>query len=1130
MMADRHWVGGTGSWTAANTANWSTTPGGAGGASVPTAADDVFISASSGGGTLTIATNVALAKSLDFTGFTGNLVLNQGWTLSGGLTLSSSMGTITGGGYYYTFNATNDNGGAGWPINMNGKAFPYGPFSAFAFSGVGGKWVLQGNANFGTSQINVSAGTFDTGNYSVTASGITSNSTSSRTLTFGSSAITVTAQANPWLIGGSAPTITANTAVVTMTGNTNGVAMGSVNYNGLSLVFNNQSTQAVVFTGHFTVRSITFTGSATKLGGASFAGNVVCTDSFVVNGNSAVNRFIVSSSQAGNTISINAPSVTLSNVDFMDINATGAAAPWTGTSLGDCLGNSNITFPAGATQYYVTSASSNWSDATKWASSSGGTGGTGRVPLPQDDVRFDANSITASGRIISIDMPRIGSNVDLTGVTRSPTLAPALSTTTMYGSLTWATGVTAGQSSNPWVFAGRGTHTIIMNGAVPLNWAMFVVAPGGSYSLGGAITLGGGAPGVFNVLAGTFDTNNYTMVVGSFASTGSTTRTVNLGTSTVTLTAAAGTWNIAGTGLTLSAASATIAYGVSASARSFAGNGFTYGTLDYSVANSPGTLAITGSNTFGTLDIGPGRTVTSPAAVIQTIGSLNASGQNNGYLYIGGSSSDYAGTPDATQNQITGDIDIRVDMAPNSWTAGTSGAVIGKDSVGGAGRVWQMGLTASGVPTFTWWDSGGTLRGTFSASTAVSFTGNTRGWIRVTLDVDNGSGGHALKFWTSPAGTPVWTQLGSTLSAGAFTTSMRNQSALVSVGSAGGSGANPAKFYRAQIRNNILDDGTGIVVDMNFSAKAFGANTFTESSVNAATVTLAGTALVGDGRVTLASLTASSPTYLMLAGEIQSFDYLAVQDVVSLLPYKFYAGTNSVNVSGNTNVLFSNYVTSTPYPAFVAEVTATGTSATMTPVIPPGQAVVSGDLMVVDDRYGSNPTVSVSGFTAVGSTVADATNLYMSVFSKVAVGGETNAVLTSSSSASHQAQLLVIRGLNSPVLDVSDSATNGAGTTTTLSTGSGVTNTAIPAFAMAYWGAQNVSNPAISFTNSFQQAKTSIAGQSANYSAFKPLTSLASQTSTLTTTSNMGRAIGRMIVFKGTPVVGGNYRFLFVQY
>jgi len=48
-MADRYWVGGSGDWTSTSTTNWSATDGGAGGASVPGAADDVYITPLSNG-------------------------------------------------------------------------------------------------------------------------------------------------------------------------------------------------------------------------------------------------------------------------------------------------------------------------------------------------------------------------------------------------------------------------------------------------------------------------------------------------------------------------------------------------------------------------------------------------------------------------------------------------------------------------------------------------------------------------------------------------------------------------------------------------------------------------------------------------------------------------------------------------------------------------------------------------------------------------------------------------------------------------------------------------------------------------------------------------------------------------
>ena len=53
-MANRYWVGGTGTWDSTTKTNWSATSGGAGGATVPTSADDVYIDANSGSGTYTI--------------------------------------------------------------------------------------------------------------------------------------------------------------------------------------------------------------------------------------------------------------------------------------------------------------------------------------------------------------------------------------------------------------------------------------------------------------------------------------------------------------------------------------------------------------------------------------------------------------------------------------------------------------------------------------------------------------------------------------------------------------------------------------------------------------------------------------------------------------------------------------------------------------------------------------------------------------------------------------------------------------------------------------------------------------------------------------------------------------------
>jgi hypothetical protein len=97
-MANRYWVGGTGTWNGGSTANWSTESGGSSGASVPLATDNVFFDALSGGGTVTVLDNVPgnppECANLICTGFTGTLdSSNAPLNVNGNITLS------TGGDY-----------------------------------------------------------------------------------------------------------------------------------------------------------------------------------------------------------------------------------------------------------------------------------------------------------------------------------------------------------------------------------------------------------------------------------------------------------------------------------------------------------------------------------------------------------------------------------------------------------------------------------------------------------------------------------------------------------------------------------------------------------------------------------------------------------------------------------------------------------------------------------------------------------------------------------------------------------------------------------------------------------------------------------------------------------------------
>lgn len=88
-MANRYWVGGSGTWNNTNTANWSATSGGAGGASAPVAADTVFFDSNSGtAATVTVASTAAAA---------GTTINKSDITLSlaGNITLASTSGSVT---------------------------------------------------------------------------------------------------------------------------------------------------------------------------------------------------------------------------------------------------------------------------------------------------------------------------------------------------------------------------------------------------------------------------------------------------------------------------------------------------------------------------------------------------------------------------------------------------------------------------------------------------------------------------------------------------------------------------------------------------------------------------------------------------------------------------------------------------------------------------------------------------------------------------------------------------------------------------------------------------------------------------------------------------------------------------
>ena len=215
---------------------------------------------------------------------------------------------------------------------------------------------------------------------------------------------------------------------------------------------------------------------------------------------------------------------------------------------------------------------------------------------------------------------------------------------------------------------------------------------------------------------------------------------------------------------------------------------------------------------------------------VQLVGDLSGNSAVNG-LVMNGVAGNSASAPDSAALSITGDMDIRVWCALADWTPSAIQQFAGKRA--GSTDFWQFGVNTNGTLLFTNKVANVTVTSVSStAAPTVSDFGAI--WVRVAYDVDNGASGNDVLFYTSPDGV-TWTKLGNTVTT-AGATSISDTAAALRIGTSDGAGNEAVgTIFRAQIYNGIA--GT-LAFDANFTAVAKLATSFTESSSNAATVTI----------------------------------------------------------------------------------------------------------------------------------------------------------------------------------------------------------------------------------------------------------------------------------------------------
>jgi hypothetical protein len=653
-MADRYWVGGSGSWSSTSTAKWSaasgksftgsrtgtaltttgspalvvgmtvfnssgnsigTITGGSGnswttsgsgtlalqdmsaatiGASVPTAADNVFFDANSnlgtGAFTVTMSNSPRVCNDFTASGLDGAMTLGGsgiGLTVSGSLTFQATNFIRSYSGTT-TFNATT----TGKTITTNGVAFG----ASVVFDGVGGGWTLGSALNAGTNSITVTNGTFDTsssGNYAVSCLGITSSNSNTRTINLNASLITCsgTTALNFGTITGL--TLNAGTSQINLSGSSSTISSGGLTFYNVS--FTATSALTLSITGVNTFRDLTFTGrTSVGIGAVAFSANQTINGTLTLGaGLASAYRTFLRSDNIGTprTLTVNALAAGAADIDFRDITITGSAAPLTGTRFGNCKGNSGITFPAAKTVYYRNSITSDWGIAGNgsWTTTIGGVADPTQFPLAQDTAVFPAATYPASGNTVTINANYNIGTIDMSlRTSNTMTLAIGSTQPTIYGDWTNGTGITL-TGSVTITFAGRQTQTITTAGITfPVNIAISNVNT--TVRIVGNLTTGN-----YLILNdSTLNLNGYTAICPYFEANGSPNLTFNGGTLQFTAGFQA---SVSGLTTTQGSSAGKIVAGGGTSV--FDGGNLTYNcTLEISSSTN---ITIYGSNTFTTI-------------------------------------------------------------------------------------------------------------------------------------------------------------------------------------------------------------------------------------------------------------------------------------------------------------------------------------------------------------------------------------------------------------------------------------------------------------------------------------------------------------------------------------------------
>lgn len=656
-MADRYWVGGSGvTWDGTTTTGWSAAApleftGSTSGTALTTVGNPALVVGmtvraatgtslgtvvSGSGNSWVLSSSSTQASQTMFAATTGASVplptdnvfftrtsaysvsISAGTRVCGNLTISAGTVTVGGSGSLSVYGSFSLNTGTVWTnsgtltfastftgntVTTNGTSL-----NLVAFNGVGGEWTLGSALTIAASySITVSAGSVNSGNYNISTPQFISSGSSVKSISFGSSTITIFGALGASAFdfsGATNLTFNAGTSQINLTSGGVGISANNLTFYNVSYTNTAPSASFSIF-GSNTFNNVSLAARSTPgLSSLGISDNQTISTLTLNPGTTASCRTMLFSNVVGTTRTLTVGSLAsgAADYDFRDIAVVGAAAPLTGTRFGDCKGNSGITFDAAKTVYFRSANGANWatSGSGVWSLTSGGALDATAYPLPQDTAVFpqtptayptSGNTVTINGNlnIGAVDMSvRTTATMTMAGSTFSPNI---------YGNWTNGTGTTI-TGTGQFIFRGRNTQQITSAGKAFLC-GITLNSPGGSLVLQDNLTSTRNAANAFLLTNGTLNLNGYTLSFTSLNGTFVTdvgTKNITFGGGTISINSSSSFAfnNAAPTDFTTTGSGVITMVGNST--KSFVGGGSTYScTIRQGGA---GALTITGSNTF----------------------------------------------------------------------------------------------------------------------------------------------------------------------------------------------------------------------------------------------------------------------------------------------------------------------------------------------------------------------------------------------------------------------------------------------------------------------------------------------------------------------------------------------------